>query len=77
MISRRFLIAEHEEAIYVTHTQRPRFVGIIYDADEAPVSGVTFSIGDAVVVDIDWIDPPVFDSEELLTALREALLSDD
>lgn len=79
----RFLIDDTAEIgdarIFVTHTQRPRFVGELFIEDEddglnAPISGVTLSVSDTeVLAAIDWFDDPVFDPGELVTALREAM----
>lgn len=79
----RFLIDDTsdlgEARLFITHTQRPRFIGELFidDADgnsEAPIGGVTIGISATeALANIEWIDDPAFDVEELAPALRAAL----
>lgn len=81
----RFLIDDtagiSDARVLVTHTRMPRFVGELFTANEdgvfdAPfmLGGLTISLSCTEVVAIfDWIDPPVFDPNELIPALRAAL----
>jgi len=81
----RFLIDDTAELgdarVFVTHTDRPRFVGELFIEDEngntdAPLlnGGVTLSVSATeVLAAIDWIDDPIFDPNELIPALRGAL----
>ncbi len=79
----RFLIDDTADLgnarIFIAHTQDPRFIGELFIDDEegesgAPIEGVTLRISDTeTLAAIDWIDDPVFDPEELIPALCEAL----
>jgi hypothetical protein len=75
----RFLIDDTtdigEARVFVTHTQKPRFIGEIMPEEEGEIAGVTLSglSGEEVVCRILWLDPPKFDPNELMPALRAAL----
>lgn len=61
--------------VYVVHTRRPRFWGVLVPEDEADLEGVTLAglpCGE-VLFGIAWMDPPVFDPDELIPSLRAAL----
>lgn len=68
-----------EARLFVTHTQFPRFIGELFCDDDdgrsdAPIGGVTLAVTNTeILAAIDWIDPPDFDPEELIPALRAAL----
>lgn len=60
--------------IFIVHTQVPRFIGELLPEDEAGIDGITLAAPfGQVVCGIIWIDDPVFDADELLGSMAEAI----
>jgi len=60
--------------VFVAHMMPPRFVGELMPDDEADIAGVTLAapLGQTVCR-ITWFDDPVFDPEELIASLADAI----
>jgi len=63
-----------EARVFIVHTREPRFVGELLPDDEHDPDGVTLAAPfGQTVCRIDWIDPPEFNSQELLRSMAEAI----
>lgn len=76
----RFLIDDtagiSDAQIFVVHTQTPRFIGELVPEDEAEVIGQIELTGlpdHEVLTRIVWIDDPIFDPDELIPAMAQAI----
>ena len=75
----RFLIDDTAEIgdarVFVCHTRKPRFFAEIVPEEDATRAGIEFSglPKGEVATRIHWIDDPVFDADEMIEALSDAL----
>lgn len=63
--------------LFITHTMFPRFIAELFEDSEdegIPIDGVTLSLGEFTLANIDWIDAPSFDADSLIMSLRETIL---
>lgn len=64
-----------EARIFAVHTWKPRLIGELLPEAEAGLEGLQLSglPFDQVLTRILWLDPPIFDADDLCRSLAEAI----